>query len=233
MRPVTRYIAIIVTAAVVAAAGLLAFGCGGSGPKVDPAAVLSRSATAMKQIKGFHFIYEVHEPANTKPASGLNIVRITGDVNSAGNMQAVLDVTQGSVPLKLNFVQVGDTQYLQVGVWQKIPVESSPVGKLNLGAGTVEILQQVTGATAAGQQSKGGVQCYHITGSVAAAAVKAIATTVETTAPFPTDLWIGVKDDYIYEVDIHGPATAAEPQATWRSIILSKQNVSVDIKPPI
>ena len=91
----------------------------------------------------------------------------------------------------------------------------------------------MNGAIVVGQQSKGGTQCYHITGSVPAAAVKAIATSVDTTTPFPTDIWIGVKDDYIYEVDVHGPATADEPQATWRSIILSKQNVSVDIKPPI
>jgi hypothetical protein len=148
-------------------------------------------------------------------------------------MKAAIDVTQGAVPLTLDFVQVGDTQYLQMGTWQKIPVESSPVGKLSLGRDTVAILQQITGAKYVGTEKKGGENCYHISGSVAAEAVKAIAQSVDVTTPFPADLWIGVSDGYIYEVDIHGPATAGEPAGTWRSIILSKFNVSVDIKAPI
>lgn len=233
MRPARPYIAALIAAALIAAAALFS-ACGGDAANVDPNKVLSSSATAMQQLKGFHFVYEVHMPDNSKPAQGLQIARITGDVNAEGNMTAVIDVTQGNIPLQLNFVQVGDTQYLEtLGTWQKIPIESSPVGRLNLGAGTIQILQQVTGAAHAGQDKKGGVKCDHITGSVSAEAVKAIATTVETTAPFPTDMWIGVSDSYIYEVDIHGPATADEPKDTWRSIILSKHNVSVDIKPPI
>ncbi len=51
--------------------------------------------------------------------------------------------------------------------------------------------------------------------------------------PFPIDIWIGVADSYVYEVDIHGPATADEPKGTWRSIVLSKHDVYVEIKAPI
>ena len=77
------------------------------------------------------------------------------------------------------------------------------------------------------------MKCYHITGNVAAAEVKAIAGAVDTTDAFPTDIWIGVADSYVYEVDIHGPATPDEPKGTWRSIVLSNQNVYVEIKAPI
>lgn len=223
----------VALAAIVAGAGLVALGCGGEATPVDPAGVLTGSAARMELIKGFHLVYEVHKPAGTKPGSGLEIGRITGDVNSDGNMQAAIDVTQGSVPLTLNFVQVGETQYLQMGAWQSIPVESSPVGKLTLGASTVQILREVTGAQYAGEEKKAGAKCYHIKGSVPAAAVKAIAQSTTTTTPFPVDIWIGVEDDYIYEVDIHGPATADEPEGTWRSIVLSKLDVFVDIKAPI
>jgi hypothetical protein len=237
MRHVRRQIAVVAAAAVfaglIAGAGLFALGCGGSAAPVDPATVLSGSAAKMQSVKGFHLVYEVHKPAGTKPGSGLEIARVTGDVNADGNMQAAIDVTQGNVPLTLNFVQVGDAQYLQMGAWQKIPVESSPVGKLTLGASTVQILQQVSGAQAVGEENKAGAKCYHIKGSVPAAAVKAISQSTTTTTPFPVDIWIGVKDSYIYEVDIHGPATANEPEGTWRSIVLSKHDVFVDIKAPI
>jgi hypothetical protein len=70
-------------------------------------------------------------------------------------------------------------------------------------------------------------------GSVPAAAVKAIAQSTTTETLFPVDIWIGVDDSYIYEVDIKGPATADEPEGTWRSIVLSNLDVFVDIKAPI
>jgi hypothetical protein len=228
-----RTVATLVALVIVGTA-LFSVGCGGGDEaQVDPAVVLSDCAAKMKQIKGFHFVYEVHKPGNAKPAPGLEIARITGDVNSEGNMRAVIDVTQSSMPLTLNFAQVGDAQYLQVGVWQKIPIESSPVGKLSLGAGTVMILQQVSGATYQGRESKGGTECYHISGTVPAEAVKSIAQSTTTTSPFPVDIWIGVEDSYVYEVDIHGAAAAEEVSGTWRSITLSDHDIFVDIKAPI
>ncbi len=223
----------IVTALIVGLAALSLCGCGGASQDVDPQAVLASSATAMQQIEGFHFVYEVHKPANSEPSTGLDIARITGDVNSDGNMQATIDVTQGGLPLTLSFVQVGETQYLQLGQWQTIPIESSPVGKLSLGAGTIQILKRMTDAKYVGEDTKGGVKCYHISGNVAAAEVKAIAGAVDTTDTFPTDLWIGVDDSYVYEVNVHGAATPDEPEGTWRSIVLSNLNVYVEIKAPI
>jgi len=221
-------------ALVVAILAFSALGCGGQSQQVDPHAELAKSAAAMQQIKGFHFVYEVHQPANAKPGTGLEIARITGDVNSDGNMKAAIDVTQNGIPLTLNFVQVGDTQYLQVlGAWQKIPIESSPVGKLNLGTGTIQILQKMTDVKYVGEETKGGVKCYHITGNVAASEVKAIAGAVDTTNTFPVDIWIGVDNSYVYEVDVHGAATSGESPSTWRSVVLSNHNENVDIKAPI
>jgi hypothetical protein len=49
---------------------------------------------------------------------------------------------------------------------------------------------------------------------------------------FVTDLWIGVNDNLLYEVDIMGPMTKDEPTGTYRSIVLSKLDVAVDIVAP-
>ena len=197
---------IVVTAAVVAAAGLFAFGCGGSAPKVDPVTVLSRSAAAMKQIKGFHFVYEVHKPSSAKPGSGLDIARITGNVDAQGHMDAMVDAVFGGVPVTVGFVSMGDTQYIQDPISHK--------------------WQSVAAA------SKGGVNAHHITGKVAPEYVKAIAGSVDTTNLFPTEIWIGVNDSYVYEVDIFGAATPNETDKYWRSITLSDLNKTFDIKAP-
>jgi hypothetical protein len=207
----------------------------GSSADVDPKMVLAQASTNMKGIQGFHFVYEVHAPANAEAGSGLEIARITGDVNAAGDMQATIDVTQAGVPFSLQFVAVGDTQYIQNPLsqkWESVPVADSPVGSLNLNAGTIRILDQLTDTAYAGEEKKGGVKTHHITGTAAAADVAAIAGAVSVTTPFPTEIWIGVEDGCVYEVDITGPATANEDAKIWRSIILSNLNVSVDIKAP-
>jgi outer membrane lipoprotein-sorting protein len=213
---------------------ILVSACGGSAD-VDPKTVLSQASTNMKNIQGFHFVYEVHSPSNAQAGSELEIARITGDINAKGDMQATIDLTQSGVPFSLQFVAVGETQYIQNPLsqkWESVPVKDSPVGNLNLNAGTIRILDQMTSVSYAGEEKKGGVQTHHVKGTAAAADVAAIAGAVSTTNPFPTDIWIGVKDGLVYEVDIAGPATASEDAKIWRSIVLSKLNVSVDIKAP-
>jgi hypothetical protein len=208
--------------------------CGGS-KSVDSKTVLVQASTNMKKIQGFHFVYEVHKPSNAQPGSGLEIGRITGDVNSKGEMQATIDVTQGSIPLSLKFVSLGETQYIQNPLnqkWESVAVKDSPVGSLNLNAGTIRVLDELTGTSYVGEEKKGGVKTHHISGMAAAADVAAIAGAVGTTSPFPTDVWIGVSDGLVYEVDIHGPATTTEDASIWRSIVLSNLNTFVDIKSP-
>lgn len=224
------------TALIVGLVALSLYACGGASQNVDPQAVLKASSAAMKQIKGFHFEYELHKPASAKPAEGLEVARMIGDINSDGNMQATADITMGGLPLSLGIVTIGDTYYIQTPPsqnWQSIPAASSPFGKLSLSAGTIQILDQITNPIYVGEQSKGGVNTYHITGQVTGQDLAAIVPTVDTTSQFATDVWIGVEDSYLYEVDVHGPATPEEPKGVWRSIVLSNLNVYVEIKAPI
>ncbi len=67
---------------------------------------------------------------------------------------------------------------------------------------------------------------------VAAEQVDAIAGAVTVTEPFPTDIWVGVDDNYIYEVDFAGAATSNETEGFWRSITLSDLDTHFDIQAP-
>ena len=214
---------------------LMAAGCG-EDETGDPDAILAQASVAMKAIAGFHFVYEVHKPSSAEPGSGLEIARVTGDVNSEGSMQAVIDVTQGGIPLQLEFVVVGDTQYIKDPLsqkWTSIAIEDSPVGDLNLGAGTIRILDQMTETSYEGRESKQGTDTHHITGMVAAEDVEAIAGAVNTTEPFPTDIWVGVEDSFVYEVEIVGAATPSEDPEIRRTIVLSNLDEYVEIKAPL
>lgn len=209
-------------------------GCGEKAA-VDPKTVLAAASAKMKQIKGFHFEYEVHLPEGVEPGAGLFIARIIGDVNAEGNMKATVDATWGGVPVSLGFVALGDTHYIQDPIskkWQTVPAAQSPVGTLSLSAGTIRILDRIVDASYKGEEKKGGVTTYHIKGTIAAQEVEAIAGAVETTNPFPTDLWIGASDSLVYEVRIYGPATPREHEKIWRSIVLSNLDVYVEIEAP-
>jgi lipoprotein LprG len=202
----------------------------------DPTAILAQASAAMKEIAGFHFVYEVHKPSSAEPGSGLEIARVTGDVNSEGSMQAVIDVTQGGIPLQLEFVVVGETQYIKDPLsqkWTSIAVEDSPVGELNLGAGTIRILDQITETTYEGREKKQGTETHHIAGMVAAQDVEAVAGAVNTTEPFPTAIWVGVDDSFVYEVEISGAATPSEDPDIRRTIVLSDLDEYVEIKAPL
>jgi lipoprotein LprG len=209
--------------------------CGGSGGDADPQAVLAAASAKMKTIKGFHFEYEVHQPEGAEPSSGLYIARIIGDVNAEGNMKSNVDATMGGLPVSLGLVAVGDMYYIEDPLsrkWQSLAAADSPVGKLSLDTGTIRILDRITEASYEGEESKGGQTCYHITGMVAAEEVKAVAGLVDTTDPFPTEIWIGVADGLVYEVDIAGPATPDEDEGIWRSIVLSDHDTNVEIEAP-
>ena len=210
-------------------------GCDGGDEDVDPDAVLAQASANMKEIAGFHFVYEVHLPASAEPGSGLYIARIIGDVNSEGSMQGTVDATFGGIPVSIGLVVIGDTYYIQDPLskkWQTLAAADSPVGRLNLQAGTIQILELISDTSYVGTESKGGTETYHISGKVAAEEVKSIAGLVNTTDSFPTDIWVGVEDYLVYEVDIAGAATSNEDPDIWRSIILSDLDVFVDIQPP-
>lgn len=204
----------------------------GSQAKVDPKALLAECSANMKKIQGFHFVYEAHRPGNATPPSGIQVDRVIGDVNAQGNIKADVYVTYSGNPLTIPFIQIGDTQYIKFGLWQKVQAKDSPVGSLNVGAGTVRILDRITNVTYVGREKRAGVQTYHLKGTVAATEVAALAGVVTTTNPFPTDLWIGVKDKLIYEVDITGPTSPDENPSIRRSIVLSDFNHPTTIEAP-
>jgi len=107
------------------------------------------------------------------------------------------------------------------------------VGKLNLNAGTIQILDKIVSPTYVNDESIGGTATHHLKGTVAAADVAAVVGAVEVTGTFPTEIWVGVKDGYVYQVQISGAATSTDDPKTVRVITLSNLNKSVDIKAPI
>ncbi len=216
--------------------GLFVSACsGGAQGNVDPTKVISEAAPAMEALKSFHFVYEVQKPQGAKPASGLEISRIVGDVLSDGKMKAAIDVLQSGLPLTINFISTGDTHYIQDPTsqkWQSLPAALSPVGKLNLSSGAIAILNKITKLEYAGTEDVGGASSYHLKGSVPPAEVAAIAGASNAKEPYAGDIWIGVDDHLVRRIKIVGAAGSGEDPKTVRVIDLSGFNKPVSIAAP-
>jgi hypothetical protein len=207
--------------------------CGEEPANIDPQQVLSAASANMKEIAGFHFVYALHQPESATQAEGVQTVE--GDINGSGEMKATVQILGGGVLFNVDFVALSDTHYLRYPLspdWQAVKPEDSPLGKLNLAAFSIQILDRILSPSYEGTGKKGGVKTYHITGTVTAADVEQIAGSVSTADLFATDLWVGINDGLLYEVDISGPMTTKEAEGTWRSIVLSNLDVAVDIEAP-
>jgi hypothetical protein len=233
MRSACQKLVLTGTLLLAAFAGMGLAACGQEPANVDPQQVLSAASAKMGDVAGFHFVYEVHQPESAETRS--SIVSITGDINSDGDMQANVEMYSGGFLVNAEFVALGDTHYIKTPLstdWIVIAASESPIGTLNLATGTIRVLDNVTNAKYEGTDKRGGAKTYHISGSVAAAEVEAIAGSTDTESPFPTDIFIGIDDDFVYEVDITGSATRNEVPEVWRSIVLSVLEVAPDIKAP-
>jgi hypothetical protein len=219
-----------VALALLAGAGL--GGCGEAPANVDPQAVLSEASVNMKQLAGFHFVYELHQPESADKAEGVQTVE--GDVNAAGDVEATVELLLGGVLVNADFVALGNIHYIKypiLGWVQKAP-KDSPLGQINLAAFSIQVLDRIASASYEGTDKKGGKKTYHISGMVAAADLEQIAGKVSTAELFAADLWVGIEDSLLYEVDTAGPMTAEEADGTWRGIVLSNLGVAVEIKAP-
>lgn len=209
--------------------------CGSAPENVDPTTVLSAASAKMKQIVGFHFLYQVHTPESEMSNVGGGIVKVDGDINTAGDMKATVQLIAGGLLINVDFVALSDTHYIKypvVNKWQAMKPADSPIGALNLSAFSIRILDQITSTSYKGTDKKDGVKCYHVNGMVIGAEVQAIAGSVDPAKLFETDIWVGIDDGLLREVDLIGPMGSKEVDGTWRSIALSSLNVAVDIKAP-
>jgi hypothetical protein len=150
-------------------------------------------------------------------------------------MKATIDLLQNGVPLQVNFVALGDVHYIQDPTsqkWQGVPAALSPVGKINLNTGAIQILQKIDNLEYVDTQDVGGVKTYHLKGSVAPAEVASIVGSVSATEPFEGEIWIGVDDHLVRRIQVVGAATASEDPKTVRTIDLSAFDQPVTIEAP-
>lgn len=208
--------------------------CGQEPVNINAQALLSETSANMKALAGFHFVYQLHQPGSAQKAEGVQFVE--ADFNQQGEMQATVQYLASGTLINIEVIALVDMHYVKYPLskeWSPLDPAESPLTKLNLAEGPTKILDNVTSPAFVGVEKRTGVKTYHITGNVTAADIESIVGTVSTADVFLADLWIGVDDSLLYEVDVDGPMTPQESDGTSRSIILSNMGVATDIKAPL
>jgi hypothetical protein len=213
--------------------GTALLGCEEEPVDIDPQAVLDATSSNMKRLAGFHFVYQLHQPESAQKAEGVQ--RVEADFNAEGEMQATVQFLASGSLINIEVIALADTHYVLFPLaanWTALSPADSPLTKLNLAEGPIKILDNVTSAAFLGVEKRQGKKTYHLMGNVTKDDIESIVGTVSTADVFVADLWMGVDDDLLYEVDVDGPMTDTESPGTWRSIVLSNLGVAVDIGPP-
>lgn len=216
--------------------GAVLSGCGNSAASgTDATALLAEAVAPMKALSSFHFTYTVVRPADVPAPPGTEIAGIEGEVSLEGLMEAVIDINQSGVPLQFRFVATNETHYVQNPAsqeWQSVPASLSPVGKLNLSAGAVLILERVQQPTEAGSENVGGVACAKVVGKVAAQDIADLVSAANSQELLDCTIWLGKEDHLVRRIQTVGVAATGEDKRLTRVIELSAFDEPVDIDIP-
>jgi hypothetical protein len=124
---------------------------------VDPQLVLTSSSAKMKQIAGFHFVYQLNQPQSAKKAEGVQ--RVDADINDKGEMLATVQYLSGGSLINVDLVAMSDTHYVKFPLatgWVKLKPSESPLENLNPAGLPIEILGEIMSPTMVGIENDRG-----------------------------------------------------------------------------
>lgn len=182
-------------------AGLTVAGCASIEPDLGslPAGseLVATSGTALRSVISAHFSIDVHGTV-----AGVAIRNAESDVDARGTAQGSAGVTDSGALTRVDFVLLKGSFYVKgpTGRYQKAaPTSAATVfdltSILNPNHGIARAVIGVNGATTKDTETVDGVQCYRITGTVAASGVAAVAPGIQSDAD--ATVWLTVSGEHL------------------------------------
>ena len=140
MRIARRYLVFVGILVLALLLSTVLLGCEEEPVDVDPQAVLDAASSNMKQLVGFHFIYELHQPESAQKAEGVQ--RVEADFNAEGEMEATVQYLASGSLINIEVIALADTHYVLLPLaadWTALDPADSPLTKLNLAEGPIKM----------------------------------------------------------------------------------------------
>lgn len=216
---------------------LLLSACGG-GDDTDPSTfpeastVLSDSATRMEQVRSMHFLLE-HDNGATQIVRGIAMNRAEGDVITPDKMQATVKGGLGIVNFEIGIVILGKDAWIQNPLNRRWESENITIDQVfDPRQGVIALVRATQGATIAGTDDIGGVQCYRVEATLDSGNLDLLPGTPTAGKSIPTTAWIGIDDHLVRKVEFRGGVSAGEPDNLVRTLTLSRFDEDITIVPP-
>lgn len=210
--------------------------CGGSEealPELTADEVLSRSVTAVGELRSFHFRLS-HENGSTRIPLNLELESAEGDVVLPDRLAATIEADAGPISVSVNVISIGERTWITnpfTRRWQLLPGVSArdiaDPGRL-----VVTLVKALREVRQGGQEKIDGRTAYRLTGVLDSAAIGQAFGSAESGFEVAIELWVDAADFLPRRARLTGRLSDGEPANIVRQIELSKFNASVDIRPP-
>ena len=216
--------------------------CGDSQQTPSASSLIQDAQKAINTDTAFHFKMKLDHPG-TAASDELVIDAADGDVLKPDKIKGTATVTEGSLPIDVQYIGIGSQQWLLTPLspdWQSASDLGIDLGKLldpNTGISSVLGAMQNPKNTGDDTILNDG-DCWLVEGTVPAGALAPI-TGGDPTATNAVDTTVCVAKDtdskslrQPYELILKGVVLDGDTAQTTRTFTLSKFNESIDIEPP-
>jgi hypothetical protein len=177
-------------------------GCSASNPPSTPgvsAQVILRNASdRMQALNSFHFVLD-QVGGGTPIAMGIEMKGAEGDVVKPDKMKLNITGSAMGFVLQVQLIVIGDTIEMTNplnGKWENLSDQFKILSVFDPNSGVAAILNGVANLSELPDEQAGGVNCYHLKGTVTSDSLSALTGSAASGVTVGADLWIG-KDDFL------------------------------------
>lgn len=216
--------------------------CGNSQQTPGASSLIHDAQKAINTDTAFHFKMKLDHPG-TSTTQGLTIDAADGDVLKPDKIKGTATVTQGNIPVDVQYIGIGSQQWLLTPLsptWQSASDLGIDLGKLlDPNTGISAVLGDMKNPKNVGDDTVlNDGDCWLVQGTVPAGDLAPITGGDPTTTnPVDTTVCVAKNTDskglrQPYEVILKGVVVDGDTAQTTRTFTLSKFNESIDIQPP-
>ncbi|HVB97416.1 MAG TPA: LppX_LprAFG lipoprotein [Chloroflexota bacterium] len=215
--------------------GVVAISCSAqNAPELSAAEVIQKASAALGSVKSVHFKLTATN-GMMAIGDGFAAKSVEGDVLKPDRLKGTAVSSFGNLTVDLGFMVIGSKQYVTNPVtkqWQAMPGANAAPNLLDPNRGAAALLRQISDPKKLANETVDNVDCYHLTGQLAASLLAGLVGATGTSNRLNGELWIATKDFLVRQVHLVGPIAKNEPPQIQRTLDLSNYGESVTIEPP-
>ena len=215
--------------------GFVAISCSAqNAPELSAAEVIQKASAALGSVKSVHFKLTATN-GMMAIGDGFAAKSVEGDVLKPDRLKGTAVSSFGNLTVDLGFMVIGSKQYVTNPVtkqWQAMPGANAAPNLLDPNRGAAALLRQISDPKKLANETVDNVDCYHLTGQLAASLLAGLVGATGTSNRLNGELWIATKDFLVRQVHLVGPIAKNEPPQIQRTLDLSNYGESVTIDPP-